>query len=168
MSGFELRPARKSDLSRLQLISAQARERYRSIPELAHIADAPPLPPDRFEACRVEVAARLDDPEPIGFAATRTLDGLLYLDNISVVADASGRGIGSALLSSVIDHAAMLLAPAVSLTTFKQPAWNGPWFRRHGFQPMHADQIGVGLRGVMERQEQTLDPDSRETLVRFL
>ncbi|PNP98724.1 MULTISPECIES: GNAT family N-acetyltransferase [unclassified Sphingobium] len=168
MRSFELRAARDSDLDRLQFISAQARERYRSIPALSHIADAPPLTTDRFKACHVAVAIGLDDPSPIGFAASRPLDGLLYLDNISIAADASGRGIGSALLSSVIKHAVTLRAPAVSLTTFRQPAWNGPWFRRHGFKTMRADRIGVGLREVMERQRRTLDPDSRETLLRIL
>ena len=168
MRSFELRLMKEGDLDRLQLISMQARERYRSIPELAHIAEAPPLTADRFKACRVEVAVGLHDPDPLGFAATRPLDGLVYLDNISIAADASGRGIGAALLVSVLAHAAASQAPAVCLTTFRQPAWNGPWFRKHGFQPMHIDRIGVGLREVMERQWQTLEPDSRETLVRVL
>ncbi|MBN9220203.1 MAG: GNAT family N-acetyltransferase [Mesorhizobium sp.] len=168
MRDFELRLAKDEDLARLQLISAQARERYRAFPELAHIADAPPLPRGRFEACRVEVAVGREDPEPIGFVAVRLLDGSLYLDNISIAPDASGRGIGSTLLSSAINHAAALRVPAVSLTTFKEPPWNGPWFRKRGFQPMRGDQIGAGLRGVMERQWQTLDPGSRETLAYFL
>lgn len=168
MRSFELRAMERGDLDRLQLISSQARERYRSIPELAHIADAPPLTAERLEVCRVEVAVGLNDSNPIGFAATRPLDGLLYLDNISIFADVSGRGVGAALMASVLDHAAATQAPAVSLTTFRQPAWNGPWFRRHGFKLMRADQIGAGLREVMERQWQTLDPKSRETLVRDL
>jgi N-acetylglutamate synthase-like GNAT family acetyltransferase len=165
---FDLRPARTDDLARLQFISAQARQRYRLIPELAHIADAPPLAASRFESCRVEVAEERGELQVIGFAAVRLLDGLLYLDNISIAADASGRGMGAALLASAVMHAATLKMPAVSLTTFKNPIWNGPWFRKHGFQPMPASQIGVGLRAVMERQWQTLRPDSRETLWRPL
>jgi ribosomal protein S18 acetylase RimI-like enzyme len=161
---FHIRLADGSDLERLRFISAQARERYRALPGLAHIADAPPLTPSRFMACRV--AAAVDDvgKDIMGFAAMRTLDGLVYLDNISVDAGSSERGIGKALLDEVCSHAASLNAPAVTLTTFKEPAWNGPWFRRHGFQTMPSDRLGQGLQGVMDRQGQTLDPATRETL----
>lgn len=165
---FHIRPAEGRDLERLRFISAQARERYRALSGLAHIADAPPLSPSRFEACRV--AAAVDDAsnEIMGFAAMRTLDGLLYLDNISVEAGSSGRGIGKALLDEVRSHAASLNAPAVTLTTFKEPVWNGPWFRRHGFQPMPLDRIGQGLLEVMDHQARTFDPAVRETLWQLL
>ena len=165
---FHIRPADGRDLEQLRFISAQARERYRVYPELAHIADAPPLPPSRFAACRV--AAAVDDAGKaiVGFAAMRTLDALLYLDNISVEAGSSGRGIGKALLDEVRSHAASLNALAVTLTTFKEPVWNGPWFRRHGFQPMPMDCIGQGLQGVMDHQAQTFDPATRETLWQLL
>ena len=164
MNKFDLRLANSDDLDRLQFISAQARERYRSIPALAPVADTPPLTASRFEPCRVEVAVDYANSEVIGYAAVRPLDGLLYLDNISVALGASGRGIGKTLLSSVIAYAANLQVHAVSLTTFKGPIWNGPWFRKHGFQSMPFSQIGIGLQGVMERQWQTLDSESRETL----
>ncbi|CAM3960227.1 GNAT family N-acetyltransferase [Paracidovorax anthurii] len=164
MGGFTLRLSNMDDIERLSLISARARGRYSAVPPLAHIAYAPPLSADRFKACRVEVAVDGASQAVVGFAAMRPLDGLLYLDNISVEPGASGRGIGKVLLSSVMEHATALEAPAVTLTTFKVPIWNGPWFRKHGFRPMPSDRIGAGLRAVMERQWQTLDPAARETL----
>ncbi|MCF4129539.1 GNAT family N-acetyltransferase [Methylobacterium sp. SyP6R] len=167
MTGFHLPPADgDARLARLRLISAQARERYRSIPALAGVADAPPLTEARFAACRVQIAVDDASGEIVGFAATRLLDGLLYLDNISVEADASGRGIGTALLDDVRARAVRVNAPAVTLTTFREPAWNGPWFRRHGFRPMPPERIGPGLRAVTDRQGRTFDPGTRETLWR--
>lgn len=153
-------------LARLRFISAQARERYRTVPGLAGVADSPPLTEARFAACRVQVAVDDASGEIVGFAAMRLLDGLLFLDNISVESGASGRGIGTALLDRVRAWAARLNAPAITLTTFREPAWNGPWFRRHGFRPMPPDRIGPGLRAVMDRQGRTFDPAARETLWR--
>ena len=95
---------------------------------------------------------------------TRMLDRLLYLDNISVVTGGSGRGIGAALLAETLANAREIAAPAITLTTFREPVWNGPWFRRRGFEPMPEQEIGPGLAGVLRRQSQSLDPLTRETL----
>ncbi|WP_409373218.1 GNAT family N-acetyltransferase [Pseudomonas baltica] len=120
----------------------------------------------RFEACRVVVALDSNSHKIIGFAAMRPLDGLLYLDNISVRPSASG--IGAKLLSAAIEHAESLGVQAVSLTTFREPPWNGPWFRKHGFLTMPGAYIGEGLKQVMDRQRVTLDATTRETLWRVL
>lgn len=164
----QLRLSGIDDVADLCRISAQARLRYKAIPNLAHIAETPALPPARFEACRVVVALDSESQKIIGFAAMRPLDGLLYLDNISVDLDASGSGIGAKLLTAVIEHAESLGVQAVSLTTFNEPPWNGPWFRKHGFRTMPSEHIAEGLKQVMDRQWLTLDATTRETLWRVL
>ncbi|GGF83737.1 hypothetical protein GCM10007301_49690 [Azorhizobium oxalatiphilum] len=161
-----LRLARDGDLDRLRAISAEARQRYGTLAGLAHVADATALDRERFAPCRVMIAVAEDETQILGFAMTRPLDGLLYLDNISVDPACSGQGIGPCLLADVLAHAAASGAPAIALTTFREPKWNGPWFRRHGFQAMPAAHIGPGLRAVMDRQALTLDPATRETLWR--
>ncbi|KWS20191.1 acetyltransferase [Pseudomonas syringae pv. syringae] len=165
---FDLRLSKDSDLPDLRRLSALARDRYKTISSLAHVADLPPLSADRFEACRVVVAVDQNTHEVIGYAAMRPLDGLLYLDNISVVPRASGSGVGKTLLSSVVTHAQALRVQAVSLTTFREPLWNGPWFRKHGFGLMPDIEIGEGLRRVVDRQSMTFSPPTRETLWRVL
>jgi len=165
---FDLRVSQHSDLESLQRLSARALHRYKSIPSLAHVAENPPLGADRFEACRVVVAANRRSGDIIGFTAMRLLDDFLYLDNISVEPGASGKGVGKSLLASVEAYAQVCQLHAISLTTFREPRWNGPWFRQHGFHPMLAERIGDGLRGVMDRQAQSFNPATRETLWRLL
>lgn len=114
------------------------------------------------------VALDSESQKILGFVAMRVLDELLYLDNISVESSASGMGIGATLLSAVIEHAKRLGVRAVSLTTFREPPWNGPWFRKHGFLTMPAACIGEGLKQVMARQRLTLDATTRETLWRII
>lgn len=168
MHTYYLRLSGTEDVPDLCRISAEARLRYRTFPSLAHIAEAPALPPARLEACRVVVALDSESQKILGFVAMRLLDGLVYLDNISVDPSASGVGIGAKLLSAVIEHAECLGVQAVSLTTFREPLWNGPWFRKHGFLTMPAADIGEGLKQVMARQWLTLDATTRETLWRVL
>lgn len=163
---FELRLSQDCDLPDLIRISAQARVRYKTIPSLAYVADTPALSADRFKACRVVVAVDREFQQVIGFAAMRPLDGLLCLDNISVNPRASGHGVGTALLEAVQAWAQVLQVQALSLTTFRAPLWNGPWFRKHGFIPMPEAQMGTGLKAVVERQSLMLDPATRETLWR--
>lgn len=164
-TAFHLRSGHAEDVPKLAALSAAARARYGDWPELSFVQDAPPLGAERFTAADAIVACN-DGMEPLGFALVRPLDGLLYLDNISVAPDAGGRGIGAALLRAVEARRARLALPAISLTTFRAPPWNGPWFRRHGFVPMPPHAIGKGLAEVVARQNRTLDPSSREVLWR--
>jgi hypothetical protein len=159
-----LRLATPGDVEKLRSISAEARARYRSTPALAFVASAPPLDAARFEGCRTMVAYATADEEMLGFASTRLLDGLLYLDNISVSSNLSLRGVGDMLLRDLSQHARMRTLPAITLTTFRLPRWNGPWFRQYGFQTMPDRRIGSGLRAVMDRQAISFDPATRETL----
>ncbi|MEE8663290.1 MAG: GNAT family N-acetyltransferase [Acetobacter sp.] len=113
--------SKKSDFDQLQFISAQARQRYLEIPTLAHVAHVPPLSIQRLQSCYLKVAVECNTSEIIGFVAVRPLDGLLYLDNISVSSQQSGRGIGAALLQSAFVEAITLQTPALVLTTFRKP-----------------------------------------------
>ncbi|WP_019630640.1 GNAT family N-acetyltransferase [Actinomadura atramentaria] len=94
------------------------------------------------ERARILVAG---DP-PVGFAAVEPLDGAVHLEQISVDAAETGRGIGTALLRAVIEEASNASAPGVSLITFREVPWNGPWYARHGFAELPIADWGPGLR----------------------
>jgi len=161
-----MRLARDEEIPVLQAIEQAARTRYRGLAELDFVAAAAPIAVERLRQGHLLVA---DGPDgPIGFVLSQPMDGMLYLANISVVPDASGRGTGVALMRAAIEHGSTLGVPALMLTTFKAPRWNGPWFRRQGFTPMPAERIGDGLRQVLERQARSVDPTTREVVWRPL
>ena len=157
-----LRPAGPDDVERLQGLDESARQRYRAWPALAFVAAVPAIGAERFAAGDTVVAVW--DGKPVGFILMQTLDGLLYVANISVAFGASGRGIGQRLIATAEQRALELGLPAVALATFKAPPWNGPWFRRHGFAVMPDGRIGPGLRSVLNRHATFLDMTTRETL----
>ena len=163
-SKVRVRQGRSGDVPALQAISAEARERYRSLPELSHVANSTPVAAERFAIGDVVVAYVDGDGSPLGFALTRTLDGHLFLDNISVATHATGRRIGAELLGHVVRVASEATLPRVILTTFHRPPWNGPWFRRHGFETMPAANYGSGLRAILSQQAEHFDPTTREVL----
>jgi hypothetical protein len=59
-----------------------------------------------------------------------------------VLASQAGRGTGSRLLAEVIRQA----GPGLTLLTFRDVPWNGPWYARRGFTELAEADWGPGLR----------------------
>ena len=70
------------------------------------------------------------------------MDGNPHLAQISVLASQAGRGTGSALLAGVLRHGGQ----GMTLITFRDVPWNGPWYSKHGFTELAADRWGPQLR----------------------
>ena len=52
--------------------------------------------------------------------------------------------------------------PAVTLSTFRDVPWNGPFYARHGFRALEPGELGEGLRRVVEgERERGLQTDLR-------
>lgn len=83
----------------------------------------------------------MGDP-PVAFAAVIALDGHPHLEQISVRADQTRSGIGSLLLDNVVRRH----GPGLTLLTFRDVPWNGPWYTRHGFAELPRPAWGPELR----------------------
>jgi N-acetylglutamate synthase-like GNAT family acetyltransferase len=164
-NGIVLRVATQDDLAAMAEISVEARSRYRTISSFAYVAETPAVAEYRFNEGRAIVAVT-HAKAVLGFALTRPLDGLLLLDNISMSFKCRGQGIGKRFLDAVLEQATTERYPAVALTTFREPPWNGPWFRRFGFAQMSDGSIGPALRALIKHQSSYLDTRTRETLWR--
>jgi GNAT superfamily N-acetyltransferase len=162
-----LRAATPDDFAVMAKISVEARSRYRTIAALGHVADTAAVAEHRFRRGRAIVAATAAQ-TVLGFALTRPVDALLLLDNISTSSKCRGQGVGARLLQAVLNEASTEGFSAVALTTFREPVWNGPWFRKFGFEPMPDHLIGTALRALIKHQSTYLDPRTRETLWRRL
>ncbi|CAL9414851.1 hypothetical protein SUDANB121_01746 [Nocardiopsis dassonvillei] len=114
------------------------------------------LPPDDpsevFDHCdRVLVA--VEGGAVRGLAATLALDGNVHLEQLAVHPDHGRRGTGSALLEAVCAEAAAAGAVRVTLTTFRDLPWNGPWYAARGFSVLPPREWGAGLRGLWKQEE---------------
>jgi GNAT superfamily N-acetyltransferase len=158
-----LRALAADEIEIVRAIEKAARVRYRSLGgRLARAADAPAIAAERFADGETVVAELLD--KSVGFVLFKPLDGLLYVSSVAVTPEAGGRGIGRLLMIGAERRAQQLKVAGLSLTTFRIPLWNGPWFRSQGYVPIPEERIGSGLRAVLDRHATFHDMSGRETL----
>lgn len=74
----------------------------------------------------------VDDP-PIAFIVVELIDGAAHIWQLSVHPDHARRGIGSALINAATDWARANDLDAITLTTFRDVPWNGPFYASLGF-----------------------------------
>lgn len=147
---IKLRDARPDECSAIQAIELAAAARYASI-GMGNVAASDPIPlavlAARVASRSLIVAAASAD-APIGFTVFRRLDGAAYIEEIDVLPAYAGRRIGAALLDAAARRATDLDLSALTLSTFRDVPWNGPYYRRLGFVEMAEAMLTPGLRAV--------------------
>lgn len=99
---------------------------------------------------------------PVGFALVELLDGEPHLEEIDVDPAHGRRGLGRALLEAVLAWTRGAGHAGLTLTTFRDVAWNAPFYARMGFRVLGPDEIGPGLAATMrEETARGLDPARR-------
>lgn len=161
---WTIRCATLADRSMLQDIERRAGEQFRDV-GLGEIADDDPFSIDELaayvDAERSWVAAD-DADRPIGYVVVDLVDGNTHVEQVSVLPEHQGRGVGRALMDWVDDWAKARDHEWVTLTTFVDVPWNAPLYRHLGFDVIAEPDIGPGLLAV--RAVETahgLDPATR-------
>jgi GNAT superfamily N-acetyltransferase len=85
---------------------------------------------EEFAAALVVLVA--GDP-PIGLCRIDGIAGGAHLEQLSVHPDHGGRGVGRALLRAGCDWAAVHGYPDLTLATYRDVPWNGPFYASEGF-----------------------------------
>lgn len=87
----------------------------------------------------------------LAFVAMGQRDHSPYVEQISVRAQCTRRGIGSTLLAR-----ALSTHPDSWLTTYDHLPWNRPFYERHGFVRVPEEACGPGIRADLEFQRRWL------------
>jgi GNAT superfamily N-acetyltransferase len=105
----------------------------------------------------------LAEDEPVGFAHVVVHErGVAHLEEVDVHPDHSRRGLGRRLVQTVCAWATSHGFDAVTLTTFREPPWNMPFYARLGFEPLAPHAVSVALRSVIDDEmRRGLDPARR-------
>jgi predicted N-acetyltransferase YhbS len=64
----------------------------------------------------------------------------------------SRRGLGTRLVQSVIDAARGGGFAGLTLTTFKDIPWNGPFYEKMGFRVMDSTTVSQGIAEIVRRE----------------
>ena len=150
-----IRMARAEDAGLLPEIERSAARRFRTLADLGWIADAEPAGPDEHRAAIAAGTvwvAECGHAGLVGFLAAERAGADLHVRELSVTSGHQGRGIGRLLLGAARGHAVTLGLAALTLTTFRDVAWNGPFYARLGFVHLPDDALGPRLRAILDRE----------------
>lgn len=87
-----------------------------------------------------------------------TVDGNAHIGQVSVRSSSAHRGIGRSLIDRAAAVASTKGHATTTLTTFRDVAWNAPYYRRLGFVVMKEDEVGPELRAVMAEEDRFAEP----------
>ena len=90
--------------------------------------------------------------EVVGFVQVLEVDGAAHLEQVSVLPEAGGRGIGRGLVEAAVAEASRLGYGEITLRTFADVAFNAPFYASCGFvESAPTTPFQVGLVAVEER-----------------
>ena len=125
------------------------------------IAEDRPFPDDVLlgyvEDGRAWVA--VDDADrPVAYLIADRVDGNAHVEQVSVHPAQARRGLGARLIERAAQWGRERGAPALTLTTFAEVAWNAAYYERLGFRRLDDAELGPGMRRVRaEEAEQGLE-----------
>jgi GNAT superfamily N-acetyltransferase len=159
------RPAVVADAPHLPGIERSSGERFRELPELAWIADDAVQSEERHVALIENGAAWVATDETdtlIGFLNGDIIDGHLHIFEFAVRFDCQGRGVGRALFEQAKHFAIQRSLKGMTLTTFREVAWNEPFYHRLGFATFTQNELTADLARILaEEAESGLPPERR-------
>jgi GNAT superfamily N-acetyltransferase len=164
-ASLPIRAARDADADVLPELERASGNLFRTLPDLAWIADDDVMPADAHRDAIREgtcwVAA--DGAGIAGFLTARATveDGtgpdagrrVLHIREMSVAPGWQGRGLGRRLLDHAAAYAAARAIPAVTLTTFRDVPWNAPFYARAGFTLLPETALTPRLRALLAQEE---------------
>ena len=152
-----IRSMKQTDIPAVQDVERAAGQRFRKCtdPRVARCADDPVFTSEELipfiQAGRAWVATERS--RVVGFIVLDIIDGCAHVDEVAVTTAAGRRGHGAALVTSAQRWAAVQKLPAVTLTTFRDVPWNGPWYKRLGFRELAEHEWTPGIRELRAAEQ---------------
>jgi GNAT superfamily N-acetyltransferase len=150
MDRVSIRAARRDDLPELVEIERVAAERFRSL-GMDLVADDDPGSVEELapyaDGGQAFVSVDGDD-RPVGYLLLDVVDGAAHIEQVSVHPEHARQGIGRALIERASSWARARGLDALTLTTYVEVPWTGPYYERLGFRYLAADEETPGLRAI--------------------
>lgn len=148
-----IREATNADIDWMRKIETAAGQLFlkTEMPQIAH--DAPPeRRVYRTAITKQRAWLALYQGWPAGYLIAKDLDGDLYLDQLSVDPDFSGKGIGAELIDHAEEIARRNALARLTMFTFRDVPWNAPYYLRLGFEQLPIEQFGPQLQRVLQAE----------------
>jgi GNAT superfamily N-acetyltransferase len=149
-ASFRTRAVRTEDLPVLVEMERAAGEAFRGLGmdvvadnDPGTVADLVPYAEDGRAFASVG-----DDDRPVAYLLLDLVDGNGHVEQVSVHPAYARRGLGRELIESADAWAAHRGLPALTLTTYVDVPWNGPYYQRLGFRFLTPAEETPGLRAL--------------------
>lgn len=154
----EIRPAVPTEYEQLIEVEVAADKLF----EVAGYGRTPP-PASAQELAAAKRLLVAGDP-PAGYARVEVVDGQAHLEGLSVRPRFMRQGIGSALVSAACGWAAEQGYARITLSTFAEVPWNGPFYATLGFTEL--TELTPGLAALRAHElELGLDAMGRRVVL---
>jgi len=170
MPSIALRKAHVEDVAAMPWLEQSAGELFRTLPDLAWLADGDNLEEARYRElvaggwCWV---AEDDEGRVCAFLAAEPVEEELHIWELAVALDRQRLGIGRALIQAAVAAATRHGFRAMTLTTFADVAWNAPFYERVGFRRLASSELGPRLHTVLRREVEAGLPGDRRCAMRL-
>ncbi len=169
---YSLRPARADELSAIQTIEQRAATCFVAL----GLPAAAELPVQTCESLRLACGAKRilvavdGEDRPVAFAVFEaTADGSVHLQELDVLPEHAGRGLGRRLIEAVAAWGVEANLKTMTLTTFRDVPFNAPFYRRVGFRVLEEHELTPRLARIREQErEHGIDLAPRVAMLRNL
>lgn len=163
-----IRHGRADDLALLPAIEMKAGALFADA-GLGDVVDHEPGDVEYIEtfmrAGAVHVAVDAGD-KPVGFALTGLLDGVAHLYELAVDPAYGRQGLGRRLVVAAFGYAQSKGCRAVTLSTFRDLNWNGPFYASLGFYYLTRAEWTAGMHLLRLREMDVGLPVERRAFMR--
>lgn len=144
-----IRPAGRADVDRLRAIERAAGEPFRTV-GMDAVADDDPPPAAVLDGFVDDGLAWVVERDGVlaGYLIAGVVDGCCHVEQVSVRPEHAGHRYGAALVEHLAAWSRERGHPALTLTTFRDVAWNGPYYARCGFRILSDDELTPGLQAI--------------------
>ena len=128
-----VRPAEPRDIARLEEIENDADALLIGFLRPDHWDPAPTGDSRLRSPGFVLIVSESADGEAVGFVHVIESDGFAHLEQLSMLPDHAGRGLGRTLVVAAMDEASRLGYDHMTLRTYAEVPWNAPFYATCGF-----------------------------------
>jgi GNAT superfamily N-acetyltransferase len=170
-ASYSIELAQPDYLHKLSEIEQQAASLFRgwNVPQ-AVLEEVTPL--EEFQAAQAAGllwVALSPQRHPVGFALLEREGLQLHLEELDVHPQHGRRGIGRTLMEAVCAWARERGYTELTLTTYRDIPWNGPFYAKLGFKVLGAAELTPTLRDRVEAEAaRGLDPARRVVMCKAL
>lgn len=164
-----IRLATLADADLLPDIEDSAGLRFHEAPGLEWIAEDGNTPAEAYPPFIAEETVWVAEVDGalVGFLAATVEGDALHVLELAVARPAQGQGAGRALMAAATAKARALGLAALTLTTFRDLAWNEVFYQRLGYRTLTESELDERLRGYLTHEIERGLPGERRCAMRL-